>query len=164
VSYARFLNLHERHGDVLKIANLGDFCGTRWQTNAVMIPVPGGKSFAMPVAKVMALYGKHAGKSFIGVSDVPADLDVTASRTGSTIYLHVINTNRTQSRTMNVAVAGFAPRGGTAYTIAADPEFEIMSAARDPMTVRESKLAAGGAISVPAASVSAIEMTLEPAA
>ena len=38
VSYARILNNHERHGDVLKIANLADYCGTRWQTNAVMIP------------------------------------------------------------------------------------------------------------------------------
>jgi len=126
--------------------------------------VPGGKAFAMPVAKVMALYGRHAGKSFVGVSDVPADLDITASRTGNTIYLHVINTNRTQSRTMNVAVAGFAPRGGTAYTIVADPEFEIMSAARDPMIVRESKLASGGAITVPAASVSAIELAVAPVA
>jgi alpha-N-arabinofuranosidase len=164
VSYARFLNLHQRHGDVLRIANLADFCGTRWQTNAVMLPVPGGKAFAMPVAKVMALYRKHAGKSLVGVSDVPADLDVTASRTENTIYLHVINTNRTQARTMNVAVAGFTPRGGTAYTIAADPEFEIMSAARDPMTVRQGKLAAAGTVTVSAASVSAIELTVEPAA
>ena len=44
VSYARFLNLHERHGDVLKIANIADFCGTRWQTNAVMLPVPTGRA------------------------------------------------------------------------------------------------------------------------
>jgi hypothetical protein len=34
----------------LKIATLADFCGTRWQVNAVMIPTPGGKSYMMPVA------------------------------------------------------------------------------------------------------------------
>jgi alpha-N-arabinofuranosidase len=164
VSYARFLNLHERHGDVLKIANLADFCGTRWQTNAVMIPVPSGKAFAMPVAKVMALYRKHSGRSFVGVSDVPADLDVTASRTGETVFVHVINTNRTQSRTMNLSIAGFTVRGGKAFTIAADPEFEIMSAARDPMAVREGKLSATGPVTVPAASVTALEVMVEPAA
>jgi alpha-N-arabinofuranosidase len=164
VSYARFLNLHERHGDVLKIANLADFCGTRWQTNAVMIPVPSGKAFAMPVAKVMSLYGKHAGKALVDVADVPADLDVTASRTGDTIFVHVINTNRTQAREMNLAVAGMTVRGGRAFTIAADPEFEIMSAARDPMTVRESKLPGAGPVSVPAASVTALEVTVAHAA
>ncbi|HLA40266.1 MAG TPA: alpha-L-arabinofuranosidase, partial [Candidatus Glassbacteria bacterium] len=31
VANARLLNVHERHGDVLKIATLADFCGTRWQ-------------------------------------------------------------------------------------------------------------------------------------
>src|SRR4030042_3272360 len=28
VSYARMMNLHERNGDILKIATLADFCGT----------------------------------------------------------------------------------------------------------------------------------------
>ena len=46
VSYARMLNVHERYGDKLKIATAADFCGTRWQVNAVMIPVPGGRSFS----------------------------------------------------------------------------------------------------------------------
>jgi alpha-L-arabinofuranosidase len=161
VSYARFLNLHERHGDLLKIANISDFCGTRWQTNGVMLPVPSGRAFAMPVAKVMALYGKHAGQSFLNVPESPPDLDVTASRTGDTLYLHVINTDRTRARSATPAVAGMKVGEGTAYTIAADPEFEIMSADRDPMRVRESKVAAGAAISFPAASVTALEMKLQ---
>src|SRR3546814_5076393 len=29
VAYARFQNLYQRHGDVLRIANIGDFCGNR---------------------------------------------------------------------------------------------------------------------------------------
>ena len=44
VANARLLNVHERHGDKLKIATLADFCGTRWQVNAIMIPVPGGNN------------------------------------------------------------------------------------------------------------------------
>ena len=62
VAYARILNNHQRHGDVLKIATAADFCGTRWQVNAVMIPVPqGGKAYLMPVARVMQLYRHHIG-------------------------------------------------------------------------------------------------------
>ena len=37
---ARLLNVHTRHGDVLKIATAADFCGNRWQVNAIMIPTP----------------------------------------------------------------------------------------------------------------------------
>ncbi|MCC2671971.1 MAG: Intracellular exo-alpha-(1-_5)-L-arabinofuranosidase [Armatimonadetes bacterium] len=54
VAYARFMNLHERHGDLLKIANLGDFCGNRWQTNVIMLPTPRGAAYIMPVGKVAA--------------------------------------------------------------------------------------------------------------
>jgi alpha-L-arabinofuranosidase len=160
VSYARFLNLHERHGDVLKIANISDFCGTRWQTNGVMLPVPAGRAFAMPVAKVMALYGRHFGRSFVSVPEAPPDLDVTASRTGDRLYLHVINTNRTQSRSSALAIVGRTVRSATAFTIAADPEFEIMSAERDPMRVREAPVDPGAPFSFPPASASAVEVEL----
>ncbi len=51
VGYARFLNLDQRHGDLLKIANLGDFCGARWQTKAILIPTPGGKTISCPWEK-----------------------------------------------------------------------------------------------------------------
>jgi hypothetical protein len=90
VSYARIMNLHERNGDVLKIATMADFCGTRWQVNAVMIPVPSGEAFMMPVAKIMHLYRHHTGKSFINVEGMPGELDVTASRTDNKVFLHVV--------------------------------------------------------------------------
>src|SRR2546429_5523633 len=58
VSYARILNTHQRHGDVLKIATAADFWGTRWQNNAVIIPTPKGnnRAYLQPVARVMQLY------------------------------------------------------------------------------------------------------------
>lgn len=96
VAYARFLNLHQRHGDLLRIANLGDFCGTRWQSNVIMIPTPGGKSYIMPLGKVTALYRKHTGQKFVRVSGGPPELDITASRTGDQFFLHVVNTHRTR--------------------------------------------------------------------
>lgn len=103
VSYARLMNLHERNGDLLKIATLADFCGTRWQVNAIMIPVPTGESFMMPVAKVMSLYRHHTGKDFLEVRSTPDDLDITASRSENTIYLHVVNTSRVRTAHLNFA-------------------------------------------------------------
>ena len=69
VSYARILNNHQRHGDVLKIATAADFCGTRWQNNAVMIPVPKGnnRAYLQPVARVMQLYRHHIGSHAVKV-------------------------------------------------------------------------------------------------
>ena len=100
VSYARILNNHQRHGDVLKIATAADFCGTRWQNNAVMIPVPkgSGRAYLQPVARVMQLYRHHSGTHAIKVSGTPEGLDVVASRRGNTVFLHVANTQRHQVR------------------------------------------------------------------
>ena len=70
----------------------------------------------------------------------------------------MINTNRTQSRSASLAVAGMTVRGATAFAIATDPEFEIIAAERDPMRVRESKVDVAGPVSFPAASVTALEV------
>jgi alpha-N-arabinofuranosidase len=40
VANARIFHTYERNGDIIKIATLADFCGNRWQNNAVMIPTP----------------------------------------------------------------------------------------------------------------------------
>ncbi|MDB6032462.1 MAG: Intracellular exo-alpha-(1-_5)-L-arabinofuranosidase [Verrucomicrobiales bacterium] len=158
VAYARFMNLHERHGDLLKIANIGDFCGTRWQTNVIMLPTPGGKAYIMPVGKVAALYRKHSGRDFVKVSGGTNDLDVTASRTGDTYFLHVVNTNRTHSQTVRLTLDGVVARSLKSFQISADPEAEIMSAEKDPMKVKEQTHVVGEAITFPAASVTAVEV------
>jgi alpha-N-arabinofuranosidase len=158
VAYARFMNLHQRHGDLLKIANIGDFCGTRWQTNVIMLPVPGGKAYVMPAGKVAALYRNHSGREFVSVSGGPSDLDVVASRTGDTFYLHVVNTNRTRSQQVRLAVGGLPLRSLKAFQIAAEPAAEIMSAEKDPMKVKEVILGIDTPVSFPAASVTALEL------
>jgi alpha-N-arabinofuranosidase len=157
VAYARFMNLHERHGDLLKIANIGDFCGTRWQTNVVMLPTPGGKAYMMPVGKVATLYRKHSGQQFVKVSGGPTDLDVTASRTGDTFFLHVVNTNRTRSHSVRLNLEGMQAQTVKSFQIAARPEMEIMSAEKDPMKVNEQTHAVGEALLFPAASITAVE-------
>lgn len=159
VSYARMMNLHERNGDLLKIATLADFCGTRWQVNAVMIPVPSGKAFLMPVAKIMALYRKHTGKDYLEVSGVPQGLDITASRTGNTVYLHVVNTSRVKSAETNIRINNLTIKSAKAFELSADPEFEILSAANDPFIPKERVLSGSEAMVFPAASVTAVELT-----
>jgi alpha-N-arabinofuranosidase len=163
VSYARLMNINERHGDKLKIATLADFCGTRWQVNAVMIPVPDGRSYMMPVALIMSLYRHHTGEKAVKVLDTPDDLDVTASRTGDRIYLHVVNTSRKRAIASQLGVDGMRMTSGRVYMLAADPQFEVIETQPNAITPKETALPADGSWSFPAASVSAVELDVEKA-
>jgi len=161
VANARLLNVHERHGDVLKIATLADFCGTRWQVNALMIPVPDGRSYLMPVGLVMALYRKHSGQKACGVVKSPEGLDVTASRTRERLFLHVVNTNRTRAVAAQIAVARHVAQEGKVFALAADPEVEVTETDPDVVRLSEGALPRDGSWTFPAASVSAIELTIQ---
>jgi len=161
VSYARFMNLHERHGDLLKIATAADFCGTRWQVNAIMIPVPGGKSFMMPVAKIMSFYRKYSGDQYLDVSDVPDGLDITASISGNKIFLHVININRAIPVSLRLDVDRLNIVSAKAYELSTDPEFEIIKYENDPLIPKERELIINEPVSFPAASVTAVELNLK---
>lgn len=160
VSMARLLNVHTRNGDVLKIATAADFCGTRWTVNAVMIPVPQGgeKAFMMPVARVMSLYRAHVGRKSLDVRRSPQELDVTASRTGDRVFLHVVNTNRASAVEADLAVEGMTIRSGRVFEIANDPEFEVWSAVAEAIAPRQRELGSAGVWSFPPASVSAVEL------
>lgn len=161
VSYARILNNHQRHGDVLKVATAADFCGNRWQVNAVMIPTPHGQSYLMPVARVMKLYRHHIGSHAVEVKSCPGNLDVVASRRGNKLYLHVANTERSRSVPVEVGIAGSAIASAVSHEIAERPEVEVSDLnQRDVMQVVERKLSLDGRWSFPAASVSAVEITL----
>lgn len=161
VANARILNVHKRNGDILKIATLADFCGTRWQVNAIMIPTPRGLSYMMPVARVMSLYGKHRGRKAVDVTAVPRGLDVTASRTGGRIFLHVINTKRARSVAARLEVAGMTIKSGRVFEIAADPEFEVMETCANVLAPTQKALLTHGRWAFPAASVSAVELKVE---
>jgi alpha-L-arabinofuranosidase len=163
VSYARILNTHQRHGDVLKIATAADFCGTRWQNNAVIIPTPKGnnRAYLQPVARVMQLYRHHIGSHEVSVTGTPDGLDVVASRRENTVYLHVANTVRTRSVSASIRIGGRAPVGGRVFEISADPAVEVSYLnAPDVMKIVEKPLSANGAWEFPAASVSALELAI----
>jgi hypothetical protein len=153
------MNVHLRYGQFLKIGTLADFCGTRWQVNAVMIPVPGGKAFLMPVAKVMKFYREHMGDSYLQAKHVPDGLDVTASRRDNTIILHVINTQRDRSIAVNLGVEGSNIQSGKIYEMATDPEFEVIAANPDPLVPKVERLN-GSNWTFPPASVSAVELVV----
>lgn len=163
VSNARLLNVHERHGDRLKIATLADFCGTRWQVNAIMIPVPGGQSFMMPVARVMSLYRHHSGDEAVDVTQTPDGLDIAASRHADKLFLHVVNTNRRQSVATQIAIAGMQIASGRIFELTGDPEHEIIRAEPNGVTLSEKALPQDGRWSFPAASVSAVELDVQTA-
>jgi alpha-N-arabinofuranosidase len=160
VAYGRVLNCHERHADVLKIATAADFCGTRWQVNALIIPVPQGKAYLMPVARVMQLYHAHIGTHAVTASG-ESGLDVVGSRAGETIYLHVVNTNPHRSVTGKLKLSEGEAHSSRAFTIADDPMVEVSELNSDSvMQVAERELPARGAWEFPAASVTAVEVKL----
>jgi len=163
VSYARILNNHQRHGDVLKIATAADFCGTRWQNNAVMIPVPkgSGRAYLQPVARVMQLYRHHSGTHATKVNRTPEGLDVVASRRDNTLFLHVANTQRAKSVTAAVQVAGSTIRQGRVFEIAEDSTVEVSYLnSSDVMKTVEKPMSDGAVWEFPAASVSVLELEI----
>lgn len=160
VAYARLMNCHIRNGDILKIATLADFCGTRWQVNAIMIPVPGGESFMMPVAHIMSFYRKHMGTQALNVMQAPDGLDVTASRTADTIRLHVINTSQTRPVTCRMAVEGQSIESAKVFEMSADPMHEILAAEPDVLAPREKNLVGLDCTFAPA-SLSMVTLSLQ---
>jgi alpha-L-arabinofuranosidase len=161
VSYGRILNNHQRHGDLLKIATAADFCGTRWQVNALMIPVPGGDAYLMPVARVMKLYRHHIGRHALDVKAAPADLDVAASRTDDKVFLHVVNTNRTRSASARLGLGEASIARATAFEIAEDAMIEVSNLnSAEIMREAERSLGTSGDWSFPPASVTAVEVDL----
>jgi alpha-N-arabinofuranosidase len=165
VSYARILNNHQRHGDVLKIATAADFCGTRWQVNAVMIPVPEneGRSYMMPVARAMSLYRHHIGTHATKVDATPDGLDVVASVKGDKLFVHAVNTERTKDIAASLAIPGRKITGGTVHQIASRPMNEITHYnANDIAPVAREMKGNLTEWTFPAASVSALELDLEP--
>jgi hypothetical protein len=91
----------------------------------------------------------------------PKDLDITASRTADMLYLHIINTNRTESIKISIMVEEMhLAKQGKIFEITADPELEIMRETESMLTPVERTVNAGEDFIIPAASVSAIEYRL----
>ncbi|TWT97841.1 Intracellular exo-alpha-(1-_5)-L-arabinofuranosidase [Botrimarina colliarenosi] len=164
VSYARILNNHQRHSDVLRIATAADFCGNRWQVNAVMIPTPRGegRAYLMPVARVMRLYRRHLGRHAVEVQDTPAGLDVVASRTGNRVFVNVVNTDRDHTLSARAIIGGATITSASAQVIVDDPMVEVSQLNSDQVMQATAKtLATNGEWQFPPASVTAVTVTVD---
>ena len=124
-AYARIMNMYERNADVLKTAIICDYAGTRWMCNGVLMSQSPGTAYMLPVTHIMSLFAQHKGKKTVNVAGAPDYLDITASRTGKKIYLHVVNTNRTAAVKASIRVDGMKVVDGKVWSIAQPSEFEI---------------------------------------
>lgn len=161
VSYARILNNHQRHGDVLKIATAADFAGTRWNVNAIIMGTHPNRTFLMPVARIMRQYRKYLGEKAVTVTDAPDTIDAVASRTGSTIYVNLVNTKRDQAATLNLVVEEARIASGRGTLIADDPTREVSSLnCEEVMQSQAVELELGKPISLPAAGVLSLALEI----
>jgi hypothetical protein len=112
VYHARVLNLYQRHGDRVKICTAADFSGTRWTTNALMLTMPQGPCYLLPAGTVMRLFKRYNGKQAVAVRKAPTNLDIAASRTGGTLFLHIANMEYSRSVAAQFLVDGMRIEGG----------------------------------------------------
>jgi hypothetical protein len=85
-----------------------------------------------------------------------------ASRTGDHIFLHVVNTYRAQSVKSAFQIQGRRIARGRAYWFNLNPEFEIFEYHPQCTFPNEGMLDPTVAWTFPAASVSAVELIMEP--
>jgi len=166
VYHARTMNIYQRNGDLIKMCTGADFCGTRWTVNAVRMPVPrwGDDSYLLPVATITKLLNRHNGEHGVTLDSVPSDLDVAASRSGDTVYLHVLNMNYSESVEASLGVNGRQITGGTVYQIAPERPREYVNRERsDIFEPEEKSLDPAGEVPTwrfPKTSVSVVELEL----
>ncbi len=161
--HARTMNTYLRHGDRVKICTGADFCGTRWTVNAVMMPVPRGRSFLLPVGSIMKLYKKCKGTHGIGIDSVPEDLDVAATRKDNRIYVHVLNMNFKRSVEAALIVHGMKIVKAQIHEIAPPDPLEYVNQNRPDIFVPLIKTVPAGdplKWTFPAASLSVAELDI----
>lgn len=170
VAYARCHNVISRNSDILDIATMADFFGTVWQVNAILIPnnvplynpepnIKPFKPYLQPVASVMSLFCKHQGKYAVDV-DYNGAVDVVASKTDNTVYLHVANTDMNTPQTLYLNVGGKKIISAEMFYIAAKADTEITYETPDCFAVRKTNIE-GNSVILPPAAVAAIEMVIE---
>ena len=164
--HARSLNIYQRHGAKVQVATAADFQGNRWTNTAVMLPTPRGNSFLMPVGSIARLFKKYNGRQGLEVKSAPAGLDIAASRSGNTIFLHVANLEYRRPIEAALAVDGMLVAGGRVYEIAPeDPRAYVSEDQPDVFRPQERALPPAAVIKwrFPARSVSAVQMEARPA-
>ncbi|MBZ0291387.1 MAG: alpha-L-arabinofuranosidase [Anaerolineae bacterium] len=102
--HARVMSLYERNGDLLKIATLADFFGTRWTVNAVMLGGPHQDAYLMPVGVIMRFFKAYSGREGLHVLPAVGTLELSASRSESRLFLHVVNTDLHHAQEVEIKI------------------------------------------------------------
>ena len=163
IAYARCANILERHGHTVEIATLADFMGNRWQNNAIMLPTPiwtNDVAYFLPVGTIMGLFSQHMGKQAVSVK-APDGIDVSASRTGDRLFLHIVNLSRTQAKPLRFAVPGITATPTRILEISPNPDDEVSSACADIFAPHE--VAPAEEYTLPAAAVCVMELEMHQA-
>jgi hypothetical protein len=111
----------------------------------------------------MRLFQRHRGQHGIAIKTAPDALDIAASRTERTLFLHVANRSYAGATSATFAVDGFAIAGGRVRTIAPEnPRQEISPLNPDVFKPQEHALPAEQQVAwrFPARSVSVVELEL----
>ena len=162
IAYARCVNVLQRHADMVEIATLADFMGTRWQNNAIMLPSPwsnGGEPYFLPAGSIMRLMGQHIGKFALDVELNNSNIDACASRDGNKIYLHLINLDRTSAQKVNLQIGDEAVTPSRILEISNPPTDEVCVVTPNIFEPKEIK-ATSAEYTLPAAGLTVIEFEL----
>jgi alpha-N-arabinofuranosidase len=128
---------------------------------AVTLQVPRGISYLTPVGSVMRLFKRYQGHDAVGVRSAPSDLDIAASRTADTVFLHVANLNYDRSVEAVFTMERYPIIGGRVFEIASDHLRQAVSQDQpDVFVPKERSLGPGPEFKwrFPAASVSVVEL------
>jgi len=159
--HARIMTLFERNADVVDIATLADFAGTTWTVNALMLGSPAEKPYLLPAGHIMRFFRRHSGERAVALDDTRSSLEMSASRSGNTVYLHAVNTDLENEVRLDLSVTGQNVRSGRQLTINPELDAAIDSTALDVFTPNETKLTDVTRVVVPKAAVSVFELELE---
>ena len=136
--------------------------GNRWQNNAIMLPTPmwtpDSRAYFLPAGTIMGLYSRHIGRQAVP-ADAPDGVDAAASRTDNTVYLHLVNLDRTQSKTIDFTVDGAAKTPSRILEISAVPTDTVCDTCPDIFKPKDIA-PAGSSYTLPAAGVAAVEFQL----
>lgn len=161
--HAKVMNLYERHSDVVEISTLADFFGNSWHVNAVMLPSPNARPYLLPAGSIQRLYRRHSGDRALAVACASTDLDVTASRRGDRVFVHVLNANLHDPQKADIALDGACVSGGRTLTIAPNAlSSRVDQDDADALLPVEHPVAGGETLELrfPPASVTAVELEL----
>lgn len=161
IAYARCVNALQRNADVVEIATLADFMGTRWQNNAIMLPSPWGNgdgAYFLPAGTIMRLMSRHIGKFSTDV-EVDTAIDACASRTGNKYYLHLINLDRTAAHKVDLFIGEEEAVPTRILEISNSPSDEVCVVMPDIFEPKEIKVNSAS-YTLPAAAVAVIEFEL----